>query len=126
MSPLVRPYLRSAPAFRLRSLVKRGSLRRSADTDESAYGFTSSGGPAAGASSPRRSVEYAIANAPRAPKDAGTGDKNDVSVFRGTIRRRFMPQTCCFPVGYRSDLNGIMISVVQPCSSRAERTSHTP
>ena len=92
------------------------------------YGFTSRLRLWGGASSPT-SVPYIetrkVPSAPPAPTERGSARRKIHSLRRMTERRIWIPHICSRPGRYRSDLNGMAISIAHPPSKRAERVSQT-
>ena len=62
---------------------------------------------------------------PRRSREAGTGLRNEVSFFHWIRRETLMPQVCAPPAWNLSDLNGMTISTIHPCSKTLALASQT-
>src|SRR5262245_30124277 len=123
---LVMPYFASMPMFLSILFAVGGDATRLVVRFETPYGFSSMLREGGGTSSPTSVASLAsrctelFAGVP-----GGVIDSSECSLTRRSHRRALMPQTCSFPVGWRSDLNGMTLSDVQPVSSRCTFTSQT-
>src|SRR5688572_9964301 len=99
------------------SLATGGRDSVSLDRLETTYGLISMLREPEGASMPTTAEASDAWNSARMPDARGARVRNDTSFFARFRRRALKPQICARPGRYRSDLNGIAISTVQPLSN---------
>src|SRR5262245_14758122 len=119
----VTPYLTSTPKSPRRSESSDDNGVRVLFTLDVAYGLTSRFLVPDGAVRPTSVAERDAMCRPPWPRALGVGERNDSSFFQRFVRKALNPHVCSVPGAYRSDLNGIAASTIQPWSNLPTRYS---